>query len=94
MCAALRELVESDGALPARGSLPDMAADTTSFVTLQQLYQKQSQLQCESVYRRATQLARSLGQSQDFIIESEVSTSLIIPLLDKTVFFSLGEIDL
>lgn len=73
MCAALRELVETEGALPVRGSLPDMAADTTSFITLQQIYQKQAQSQAETVYRRATQLARSLGQSQDFISESEVN---------------------
>lgn len=73
MCAALRELVETEGALPVRGSLPDMAADTASFITLQQIYQKQAQSQAEAVYRRATQLARSLGQSQDFISESDVN---------------------
>lgn len=76
MCSALRELVETEGALPVRGSLPDMAADTNSFISLQQLYQKQAQLQAETVHRRATQLARSLGQSADFITESEVSYSL------------------
>lgn len=72
MCAALREQVESEQALPVRGSLPDMAADTDSFITLQQIYQKQAQSQAEAVHRRATQLARSLGQSQDFISEADV----------------------
>ncbi|KAF2888253.1 hypothetical protein ILUMI_17920 [Ignelater luminosus] len=72
ICAALRELVQSEGSLPVRGSLPDMAADTTSYVTLQQLYQRQAQLQAEAVYRRAVQIARSLGQSPDIISEAEV----------------------
>ncbi|XP_022899801.1 NEDD8-activating enzyme E1 regulatory subunit [Onthophagus taurus] len=72
MCAALRELVQSEGSLPIRGSLPDMAADTNSYVTLQQLYQKQAQIQAESVFRRATEIARNLGQSQDAITEQEV----------------------
>lgn len=72
MCAALRELVQSEGALPVRGSLPDMAADTINYVALQQLYQKQAQFQAEAVYRRASQIARSLGQSPDTITEHEV----------------------
>lgn len=72
MCSALREFVQSEDALPLRGSLPDMAADTNSYVTLQQLYQKQAQAQAEIVYRRAAQIARNLGLPQDAITESEV----------------------
>ncbi|KAK4873522.1 hypothetical protein RN001_015551 [Aquatica leii] len=65
ICAALREMVQSEGVLPVRGSLPDMAADTSSFIALQQLYIKQAQNQAESVYRRAMQISRTLGQSPD-----------------------------
>lgn len=72
MCAALREMVQCEGVLPIRGYLPDMAADTTSYVTLQQIYQRHAQIQCEAIYRRASQLARSLGQSQEALTESEV----------------------
>lgn len=72
MCAALRELVQSEGALPVRGSLPDMAADTASYVALQQIYQKKAQSQVESVYRRAIQINRTLGLSPDSISEAEV----------------------
>ncbi|KAJ8943598.1 hypothetical protein NQ318_006600 [Aromia moschata] len=73
MCAALRELVEEEGgALPVRGSLPDMAADTDSYVTLQRLYHARAQSQAERVYRRAAQIARDLGMPQDVISESEV----------------------
>ncbi|KAK5640458.1 hypothetical protein RI129_011269 [Pyrocoelia pectoralis] len=72
ICAALREMVQSEGALPVRGSLPDMAADTTSFISLQQLYMRQAQSQAESIYRRAMQISRALGQSPDSISETEV----------------------
>ncbi|CAH0546622.1 unnamed protein product [Brassicogethes aeneus] len=72
MCAALRELVQTDGALPLRGSLPDMASDTNSYVALQQIYQKQAQVHAEIVYRRADQIARNLGLGQDAIIENDV----------------------
>lgn len=71
MCAALREMVQSEGALPIRGSLPDMAADTASFISLQQLYMRQAHSQAESLYRRAMQISRSLGQSPDAISEAE-----------------------
>lgn len=72
MCAALRETVQRDGSLPVRGSIPDMAADTKSFIAIQQIYQKQAQSQWEAIYRRASQMSRSLGQPQDIITEPEV----------------------
>ncbi|XP_066256113.1 nedd8-activating enzyme E1 regulatory subunit [Euwallacea similis] len=72
MCAALREMVETEGALPVRGTLPDMAADTHSYITLQNIYQKQAQHQAENIYRRASQIARNLGLPQDTITENEV----------------------
>lgn len=72
MCAALREHVQADGSLPVRGVLPDMAADTQSYINLQQIYQKHSQTQAENVYRRASQIARNLGLPQDVITENEV----------------------
>ncbi|XP_065162078.1 NEDD8-activating enzyme E1 regulatory subunit [Atheta coriaria] len=72
MTSALRELVQSEGQLPLRGSLPDMAADTTSYVALQQLYQKRAQEQVEAVHRRVTQILRNLNQPADAITEAEV----------------------
>lgn len=73
MCAALREHVQSEGSLPVKGSLPDMAADTKSYVTLQQIYMKQAHAQSEAIYRRASQIARNLGLPQDVFSENEVS---------------------
>uniref|UniRef100_A0A6P7FQU9 NEDD8-activating enzyme E1 regulatory subunit n=1 Tax=Diabrotica virgifera virgifera TaxID=50390 RepID=A0A6P7FQU9_DIAVI len=72
MCAALREFVQCEGALPVKGSLPDMAADTTSYISLQQLYHRHAELQAESVYRRASDMARDLGLPLDAITQSEV----------------------
>jgi len=73
MCAALREMVEAEGVLPLKGTLPDMAADTHSFINLQNIYHKQAQQQAESIYRRAAQIARNLGLPQETITENEVS---------------------
>lgn len=72
MCAALREMAQHEGMLPIRGSIPDMAADTNSYIAFQQIYQKQFQIQAEAIYRRASHLSHSLGQPQDVISESEV----------------------
>lgn len=73
MCAALREHVLAEGSLPVRGSLPDMATDTTSFVTLQQIYHKQAYLEAEAIYRRTCEIARHLGLPHEAINETEVS---------------------
>ncbi|XP_060520510.1 nedd8-activating enzyme E1 regulatory subunit [Cylas formicarius] len=72
MAAALREMVQTEGDLPVKGTLPDMAADTISYVTLQNIYQKQALKQSEAIYRRAAQIARNLGLPQDTVTESEV----------------------
>ncbi|KAF7271077.1 hypothetical protein GWI33_016037 [Rhynchophorus ferrugineus] len=72
MCAALREHVQAEGELPLKGTLPDMAADTMSYVTLQNIYRKQAEHHIESVYRRVQQIVRSLGLPQDYIAEDEV----------------------
>lgn len=77
LCAALREFVQSEGCLPLRGSLPDMAADTNSYVTLQKLYHTQAQAHAEAVYRRALQITHNLGLSQEYISQSEVISLLL-----------------
>ncbi|CAG9856925.1 unnamed protein product [Phyllotreta striolata] len=72
MCAALREFVECEGSLPIRGSLPDMAADTTSYIALQQLYNRHAETQAEVIYRKASDIARDLGLPLDTITQNEV----------------------
>lgn len=73
ICAALKEHVLSEKSLPVPGTLPDMATDTASFVTLQQIYHRQAQAQVETIYRRACQIARNLGLPHETITENEVS---------------------
>lgn len=72
MCSALREMVQKEGVLPIRGTLPDMAADTQSYITLQNIYQRHAQNQAESIYRRTSEIARNFGLSQDVVPEHEV----------------------
>lgn len=74
MTKALSEYVknEGNGCLPLRGSLPDMTADTTSYISLQQLYHKQANIDSEVVYRRTQQILQQIGQSPDSITENEV----------------------
>ncbi|GLV33977.1 beta-Amyloid precursor protein binding protein 1 [Carabus blaptoides fortunei] len=74
MTRALAEFVENEGqgCLPLKGSLPDMTADTTSYISLQQLYHKQANADTEIVHRRTQQLLQQLGQAQDSITEAEV----------------------
>lgn len=86
MCAALREMVQQDGMLPIRGSIPDMAADTNSYIAFQQIYQKHAQTQAEAIYRRASQMSRNLGQPQDAITESEVNNSIVFNSYNKILF--------
>lgn len=81
ICAALREHFLAEGSLPVPGSLPDMATDTESFVTLQQIYHNQAQTQTEAIYRRACQIARNLGLPHEAITENEVSEHFSFILL-------------
>lgn len=74
-----------ENCLPLRGSLPDMAADTNSYVTLQKLYQTQANVHAESIYRRALQISHNLGLSMEFISESEVSLILLINYIVVTL---------
>lgn len=73
MCAALREHLLAEGSLPVRGSLPDMATDTNSFVTLQQIYHQQANSEAEAIYRRTCEIARNLGLPHEAICETEVN---------------------
>ncbi|XP_067011106.1 NEDD8-activating enzyme E1 regulatory subunit [Anabrus simplex] len=74
MANALRDFVknEGDGCLPLRGSLPDMTAETSSYIALQQIYLNQAAKDAEVVFRRVQQLLRQLNLSSDTISEKDV----------------------
>uniref|UniRef100_A0A1B6BZM3 NEDD8-activating enzyme E1 regulatory subunit n=1 Tax=Clastoptera arizonana TaxID=38151 RepID=A0A1B6BZM3_9HEMI len=71
---AVRDFIDNEGGgyLPLRGSLPDMTAETSSYINLQQIYHNQALRDAEVVYRRVQQLLHQLNQSDDTITEDEV----------------------
>lgn len=71
---AVRDFVENEGNgnLPLQGSLPDMTAETSRYIALQQIYHNQSARDAEVVYRRVQQLLHQLNQPDDTISECDV----------------------
>lgn len=74
LARALRDFVENEGhgLLPLPGVLPDMTADTSSYINLQNVYRAQAAHDAEIVYRRARQLLKELNKPNDFITEKDV----------------------
>ncbi|XP_046390416.1 NEDD8-activating enzyme E1 regulatory subunit [Ischnura elegans] len=74
MAKAVRDFVENEGGgcLPLCGTLPDMTAQTSKYVALQQVYQEQATKDVEIVYRRVQQLLHQLNQPSDTILEKDV----------------------
>ncbi|XP_065210292.1 NEDD8-activating enzyme E1 regulatory subunit isoform X2 [Planococcus citri] len=72
MARALKDFFEKEKCLPVRGTLPDMTAETKSYVNLQQIYRDKASKDADSVYKRAQQLLRQLNQSPDSISEPDV----------------------
>ncbi|CAA9996397.1 unnamed protein product [Nesidiocoris tenuis] len=73
MARAVKDFVdnEGEGLLPLRGSLPDMTADSSRYINLQQLYIQEANRHAEIVQRNVRQLLRQLGQSTDAISEAD-----------------------
>ncbi|EEB19276.1 NEDD8-activating enzyme E1 regulatory subunit, putative [Pediculus humanus corporis] len=73
LAKALRDFIENEGngCLPLRGSLPDMTANTFSYIALQQIYHTQAAKDADIVFRRVQQLLRELNQSPDTISEAD-----------------------
>ena len=63
LCRSLKDFVASEGCLPVRGSLPDMAADSDSYIRLQRVYRERAARDADVVARRARQLLKDLGRS-------------------------------
>lgn len=62
--AAIRSFVDEIGRLPVSGTLPDMTADTESYVKLQQLYKAQAREDAATVHRFAIKLAEKQRPSK------------------------------
>ncbi|CAO3683034.1 unnamed protein product [Umbelopsis vinacea] len=71
---AIRDYVRNEGAglLPVPGKLPDMKADTKSYIDLQQIYRQKAQEDFEAVNSRVQDLLTSVGLLADAIDEREI----------------------
>uniref|UniRef100_A0A2M4CYD2 NEDD8-activating enzyme E1 regulatory subunit n=1 Tax=Anopheles darlingi TaxID=43151 RepID=A0A2M4CYD2_ANODA len=74
MARALKDFVdnEGNGLLPVPGVLPDMTADTNSYISLQNVYRTQAAHDADIVFRRARQLLKELNKPNDLITEKDV----------------------
>ena len=67
---ALRDFVEKNGTLPLTGSIPDMTSDTTSYIALQNAFQKRAAADTAAVAARVAELVEEHGctpLSEDFV---------------------------
>lgn len=74
MAKALREFVtlENNNHLPQPGILPDMTADTESYINLQNIYRQQALYDADIVYRKCQKYLKELGLPEDNITEQNV----------------------
>ncbi|XP_031558271.1 NEDD8-activating enzyme E1 regulatory subunit-like [Actinia tenebrosa] len=74
LARAVKEFVENEGqgALPLRGSIPDMTADSKSYIFLQNIYQEQAKQDVAAVTQRVHSILSSIGKSADSIPENEI----------------------
>lgn len=68
--AAIRDFMERFGRLPVQGSLPDMAADTESYIGLQKLYSSKAEADAKLVANCAAEIADRHAVDIDFDEES------------------------
>ncbi|PFX26195.1 NEDD8-activating enzyme E1 regulatory subunit-like [Stylophora pistillata] len=74
LAKAVKEFVENEGsgALPLRGSIPDMTADSKRYIELQNIYQEQARKDIAVVTQRVHRILLDLGKSTDSISDSEI----------------------
>uniref|UniRef100_A0A8C5J9G2 NEDD8 activating enzyme E1 subunit 1 n=1 Tax=Junco hyemalis TaxID=40217 RepID=A0A8C5J9G2_JUNHY len=71
---ALKEFVanEGQGSLPVRGTIPDMIADSSKFIKLQNVYREKAKKDAAAVGSHAAKLLQSLGKAPESISEREL----------------------
>lgn len=74
MVRALKDFVQENngGRLPLSGVLPDMTADTETFIQLQNIYRQQALFDSDNVYRRCKILLLELELPVELITEKDV----------------------
>lgn len=72
MARALKDFVDKEGLLPLQGALPDMTAETSLYINLQNIYRAKALQDADAVFRRVQELLKELNKSLDWISEKEV----------------------
>ncbi|CRL02213.1 CLUMA_CG015393, isoform A [Clunio marinus] len=74
MARGLKDFIEKDGKgyLPLPGTIPDMTADTSLYINLQNIYRAKAIQDADAVFRRVQQLLKELNKSSDWISEKDV----------------------
>ncbi|KAK9452774.1 hypothetical protein V1511DRAFT_506946 [Dipodascopsis uninucleata] len=67
------EVEEGNGNLPLSGTLPDMKADSTSYVTLQNIYRDKARRDRDLIENRVKTLLNELGRDPGSITTDEIS---------------------
>ncbi|ESO96926.1 hypothetical protein LOTGIDRAFT_231724 [Lottia gigantea] len=76
MIRAVKQFVETDGqgALPLRGTIPDMTADSERYIKLQNIYRHQANQDCQSVSNSVQRLVEEQCQNPENISEKDIHT--------------------
>ncbi|XP_073082976.1 NEDD8-activating enzyme E1 regulatory subunit isoform X2 [Manis javanica] len=74
LARALKEFVakEGQGNLPVRGTIPDMIADSSKYIKLQNVYREKAKKDAAAVGNYVAQLLQSIGQAPESISEKEL----------------------
>lgn len=63
---------DSNGLIPLSGIIPDMTADTESYINLQSIYRQKALYDADVVYKRAQQHLQDLNLASELITDKEV----------------------
>ncbi|XP_076988776.1 NEDD8-activating enzyme E1 regulatory subunit isoform X2 [Tamandua tetradactyla] len=74
LARALKEFVakEGQGNLPVRGTIPDMIADSSKYIKLQNVYREKAKKDAAAVGNHVSKLLQSIGQAPESISEKEL----------------------
>jgi len=74
---AMKEFVANEGRgnLPVNGSIPDMTANTKSYVALQRIYRDKAAADVDAVYAHVQALLKSIGRDGNSIAKDYVALS-------------------
>ncbi|XP_070575190.1 NEDD8-activating enzyme E1 regulatory subunit-like [Ptychodera flava] len=71
---AIKQFTENEGkgALPLRGSIPDMTADSKRYIQLQNVYREQASQDYQAITGRVHHILNTLGLPLDYVADSDI----------------------